>query len=175
MADVNLNSLPCPNMERIPMHDITPISEPIHIAAINGMALRFFRSPVKDPDMPWFAIEDMLRCFGLAHVGGIIMSNLKNSEWSGDVRPAVTADGLVEIAPHYMAQGFWALRRGTMVAIGREFIAILSTNERGPVERRKAGTRKQAFAAARVLLDVAERWDWHRGEIVSVRVEQAEE
>jgi len=34
----------------------------------------------------------------------------------------------------------------------REFIAILSTNERGPVERRKAGTRSQAFAAARTLL-----------------------
>lgn len=88
------------------MHDITPISTPIHIATVNGKPLRFFRSPVKDPDMPWFAIKDMLECFGLAHVGGIIMSSLKNSEWGGDVRPAATTDGLVEIAPHYMAQGF---------------------------------------------------------------------
>jgi hypothetical protein len=64
--------------------------------------------------------------------------------------------------------------RGDMTAIGREFIALLSTNERGPVERRKAGTRKQAFAAARTLLDVAERRDWHRGEVVRVEVARAD-
>jgi len=62
-----------------------------------------------------------------------------------------------------------------MTAIGREFIAILSTNERGPVERRKAGTRLQAFAAARTLLDVAERRDWNRGEVVSVTISQSEQ
>jgi hypothetical protein len=61
-----------------------------------------------------------------------------------------------------------------MVAIGREFIAILSTNERGPVERRKAGTRSQAFAAARTLLDVAERRDWNRGEVVRVEIGQSD-
>jgi hypothetical protein len=43
-----------------------------------------------------------------------------------------------------------------VVAIGKDYVAVLSTNERGPVERRKAGTRLQAFAAARTLLDVAE-------------------
>jgi hypothetical protein len=62
-----------------------------------------------------------------------------------------------------------------MTAVGREFTATLSTNERGPVERRKAGTRKQAFAAARTLLDIAERREFNRCEVVSVRVEQAEE
>ncbi len=51
----------------------------------------------------------------------------------------------------------------------------MSTNERGPVERRKAGTRKQAFAAARTLLDVAERREFNRGEVVSVEVRQAED
>jgi hypothetical protein len=64
---------------------------------------------------------------------------------------------------------------GYMTAIGREFIAILSTNERGPVERRKAGTRLQAFAAARTLLDVAERRDWNRGETLSVSIGQSDE
>jgi hypothetical protein len=62
-----------------------------------------------------------------------------------------------------------------VTAIGKSFLAILSTNERGPVERRKAGTRLQAFAAARTLLDIAERRDWHRGEVISVRVEQSDE
>ncbi len=62
-----------------------------------------------------------------------------------------------------------------MTAIGREYIAILSTNVRGPVERRKAGTRTQAFAAARTLLDVAERRDWNRGELVRVEVGQSDD
>jgi hypothetical protein len=35
------------------------------------------------------------------------------------------------------------------------------------VKRREAGTSSQAFAAAHILLDVAERRDWHRGEVVS--------
>jgi hypothetical protein len=62
-----------------------------------------------------------------------------------------------------------------MTAVGRDFTATLSTNERGQVERRKAGTRSQAFAAARTLLDVAERRDWHRGEAITVEVRQADE
>jgi hypothetical protein len=39
----------------------------------------------------------------------------------------------------------------------------------------KAGTRSQAFAAARTLLDVAERRDWNRGEVVSVQVAQSDD
>jgi hypothetical protein len=61
-----------------------------------------------------------------------------------------------------------------MTAIGQGYVAILGTNERGPVERRTATTRREAFAAARDLLDEAERRDWHRGEVVSVEVRQPE-
>ena len=67
------------------------------------------------------------------------------------------------------------MRGNTVVAIGKDYVAVLSTSERGPVERRKAGTRSEAFAAARTLLDVAERRDWHRGEVVTVEVPQAED
>jgi hypothetical protein len=55
--------------------------------------------------------------------------------------------------------------------VGRGFVAVLATDQRGPVERRPAKTREEAFAAARWLLDQAERRDWYRGEIVSVRIE----
>jgi hypothetical protein len=65
------------------------------------------------------------------------------------------------------------MRGNTVVAIGKDYVAVLSTSERGPVERRKAGTRSQAFAAARTLLDVAERRDWNKGEAISVEVRQA--
>jgi len=67
------------------------------------------------------------------------------------------------------------LWRIAVTAVGKGYCATLSTNERGPVERRKAGTRSQAIAAARTLLDVAERRDWNRGEIVSVAVAQSEQ
>jgi hypothetical protein len=62
-----------------------------------------------------------------------------------------------------------------MTAVGKEFVATLSTDMRGPVDRRKAGTRKQAFAAARTLLDAAERRIWNQGEVVSVSVSQSDE
>jgi hypothetical protein len=67
------------------------------------------------------------------------------------------------------------MRGNTVVAIGKDYVAVLSTNERGPVERRKAGTRSQAFAAARTLLDIAERREFNRGQVVSVEVRQADE
>jgi hypothetical protein len=62
-----------------------------------------------------------------------------------------------------------------MTAIGKGYVATLSTNERGPVERRPATTRREAFAAARDLLDAAEHLETRRGEIVSVSVGQSDE
>ncbi len=61
-----------------------------------------------------------------------------------------------------------------MTAVGKGYIATLTSNQRGPVERRPATTRREAFAAARDLLDEAERRDWNRGEIVSVQIAQSE-
>jgi hypothetical protein len=52
---------------------------------------------------------------------------------------------------------------------------VLASDQRGPVECRTARTRAEAFVLARRLLDQAEHREWHRGEAVSVRVEQAEE
>jgi hypothetical protein len=44
-----------------------------------------------------------------------------------------------------------------MTAMGREFVAALSTDMRGPIERKPAASWGQAFAKARLLLDAAER------------------
>jgi hypothetical protein len=49
----------------------------------------------------------------------------------------------------------------SMTAIGKGFIATLSTDMRGPVERRSATSRSQAFVKARLLLDAAERRAWN--------------
>jgi hypothetical protein len=62
-----------------------------------------------------------------------------------------------------------------MTAVGKSFIATLSTDMRGPVERRPATSRAQAFVKARLLLDAAERRTWNLGEIVSVSVTQRDE
>jgi hypothetical protein len=61
-----------------------------------------------------------------------------------------------------------------MTAIGKGFVAVLITNERGPLVTRKAATMSDAFAVARRLLDDAERQQFNRGEIVSVQVAQSE-
>ena len=63
----------------------------------------------------------------------------------------------------------------TVTAIGQGYVAILSTNERGPIEHRPAETWSEACAAARQLLDLVEQGQWHRGEIVLVEVRQAED
>jgi hypothetical protein len=51
-----------------------------------------------------------------------------------------------------------------MTAIGRGFVATLSTDVRGPIERKPAASWGQAFAKARLLLDAAERRQWNQGE-----------
>jgi hypothetical protein len=67
------------------------------------------------------------------------------------------------------------MRGIAMVAIGKGFVATLSTDMRGPIERKPAATWGQAFAKARLLLDAAEKRDWYRGEVVSVQVAQSDE
>lgn len=62
-----------------------------------------------------------------------------------------------------------------MSAIGKGFVAVLATNQRGPVVTRKAESREGAFAQAHVLLDQAEERQWFNGEVVAVEVRQAEE
>jgi hypothetical protein len=63
-----------------------------------------------------------------------------------------------------------------MTAIGTTWRTTLVSGQRGPVGRRSASNRKIAFALARALLDQAEqRSDWHRGEVISIEVRQAED
>jgi hypothetical protein len=79
--------------------------QPIHTATIGGHPLRFFRTPNDDgkPDMPWHSIDDLHRCLGLnRELRKLFLSKLR--KW-GSIRTVATADGIVTIAPHYMAQG----------------------------------------------------------------------
>ena len=62
-----------------------------------------------------------------------------------------------------------------MTAVGKGYCATLSSDMRGPIERKSATSWGQAFLKAKLLLDAAEKRDWYRGEAISVSVEQAEQ
>jgi hypothetical protein len=63
-----------------------------------------------------------------------------------------------------------------VTAVGKGYCATLSSDMRGPLERKQATSWEQAFLKAKLLLDAAERRrDWYCGETVSVSVAQADE
>lgn len=83
--------------------------EPLHIATVGGHRLRFFRTPLPDgrPDMPWHCVDDLQHCLGLNRAGRkVALHTLRsNKEWSAYLRTVATADGVVTVAPHFMAHG----------------------------------------------------------------------
>src|SRR4051794_10610767 len=86
---------------------MSKIVSPIYTGALNGQPLRFFKSPLPSPHFPWHASDDLHRCMRLPReVRRRFREQLKSSEWGKDVRTVATADGIITIAPHWMAQGF---------------------------------------------------------------------
>jgi hypothetical protein len=81
---------------------------PLHVATIGGHPLRFFRTPINDgkPDMPWHAVDDLHQCLGLNRAARrFFLRKLQTGPWSKCVRTVATADGLVTVAAHFIAQG----------------------------------------------------------------------
>ena len=62
-----------------------------------------------------------------------------------------------------------------MTAVGKGYCATLSSDMRGPIERKPATSWGQAFLKARLLLDAAEKRDWWKGERVAVSIEQSDD
>jgi hypothetical protein len=56
-------------------------------------------------------------------------------------------------------------------SLPNRFAAVLASNQRGNIQTRRVPTWAGAFAQARRLLDEAQGREWHKGEVVSVRVE----
>lgn len=81
------------------------IVKPIHTAAVGLGNLRFFRSPLDGPRMPWFAVPDLFTCLSMDRsLRRVFHANLKAKHRS-DVRMVWTETGEIMIAPHFMAQG----------------------------------------------------------------------
>jgi hypothetical protein len=84
------------------------MSEPLHIATVGGHPLRFFKTPLDDglPDLVWHAVDDLHQCLGLNRdARRVFLRKLKGAEWGKHTRTIATADGLVTVAPNYIAQG----------------------------------------------------------------------
>jgi hypothetical protein len=84
------------------------VIEPLHVAKVGPHSLRLFRTPLNDgkPDMPWHAVDDLHQCLGLnREARRFFLHKLQTGPWSKYVRTVATADGLVTVAPHFIAQG----------------------------------------------------------------------
>ena len=87
-----------------------------YTGTLNGKPLRFFKAPLPGPHLPWHAAEDLHQCLALPRgLRRHFQQRLKSSEWTDDVRTVATADGIVTIAPHFIAQGLI----GAMQDVGR--------------------------------------------------------
>ena len=85
---------------------MAPLVAPIHVEALGSSTLRFFAPPSGEREFPWIAIDDLHACLGLPRaLRREFKTKLRSSEWKDDTRTVATADGIVNIAPHFMAQG----------------------------------------------------------------------
>ena len=78
---------------------------PIKIGSLNGHPLRFFRAPLTGTHLPWHASDDLQACLALPED---VRAGLKcdlMADWGRHVRTVATAEGIVTIAPHWMAAG----------------------------------------------------------------------
>ena len=90
--------------------------KPIHIEALCLGNVRFFAPPSSKPEFPWVAVEDLHAAMALPRAFRRYLKNtLQSSEWHRETCTVATADGLVEIMPHFMAQGMIS----AMTEVGR--------------------------------------------------------
>jgi hypothetical protein len=84
---------------------MTITMKPLHVASVGGQLLRFFNTPLEDgrPDLPWHAVDDLHHLLGLNRDARRFF--LRKLRKRGGVETVATSDGVVTVAPHYMAQG----------------------------------------------------------------------
>lgn len=79
---------------------------PIHIGVLNDRSLRFFKAPLTGPHLPWHAWDDIVTCIGLPRSLRRHMQKSLRADYAQAIKTIATTDGIVTIAPHWMAQGF---------------------------------------------------------------------
>lgn len=81
------------------------LASPLHVGRLNGRTLRFFRAPLAGTHLPWHAFDDLQTCLSLPEALRAALKRDLMADWGRDVRTVATADGIVTIAPHWMAAG----------------------------------------------------------------------
>lgn len=81
------------------------LAAPLHVRRLNGRPLRFFRAPLAGTHLPWHVFDDLQACLALPEDLRAALKRDLIADWGRLVRTVATADGIVTIAPHWMAAG----------------------------------------------------------------------
>jgi len=84
---------------------MTKLTAALHTADLLGVPVRFFRSPRQGADFPWHAADDLFQALSFPRAVRREFQHRLKADHARDVRTVATSDGIVTIAPHYMAQG----------------------------------------------------------------------
>lgn len=92
------------------------ITEPLILGEFESLSVRYFRSPLyekfRQPDMPWHAIDDLHPALLPSTEAAVHLKRALRTDWY-EPKTVATSEGLVTIAPHFMAEGLFEAIEGT--------------------------------------------------------------
>lgn len=121
---------------------------PVHTGCLYGKPLRFYRAPGQGTQLPWYAWEDPQAWLSLPPDLRAYFRQALMEEWAADVRTVATAEGIVIIAPQWMAQGVV----GAIGEIQSTEVALTAAYQQQMIAAWKALTGDMPAAASMVLL-----------------------
>ena len=89
------------------MRDITKFVTPVHTGTVNGLPIRFFETPLDDgrPDYPWHSVDDLMTALQMGDVIREYFLRHLRTVSNATVKSIATNSGIIQVSPHYMAQG----------------------------------------------------------------------
>ena len=85
---------------------MSTLVSPVYTGTLNGKQLRFFKAPTDEPHLVCHAWDDLVACASLPQDMREHFRQSLREDYRDAVRTVATAEGIVTIAPHWMAQGF---------------------------------------------------------------------
>ncbi len=84
------------------MSVLTPI---LHEATVAGVRVRYFRPQAGTPDFPWHVADDLFAALRFPRPVRQHLQRSLRSDHGSTIRTVATSEGIVTLAPHFMAQG----------------------------------------------------------------------
>lgn len=82
-----------------------PLLKPLHVATVAGERVRFFNPPTGAPDFPWHVADDLFVALRFPRAVRRHLQQSLRAEHASSIRTVATSEGIVTLAPHFMAQG----------------------------------------------------------------------